>query len=782
MAADLAGAGYAPWWDQRHLDPYADFTAELETAIARAGLMVVCVTAGATRADSFVRREIAYAMAFGKPIIPAILDGSLPPIGIINLTRVEFQAREWEIAFADLLDRIRRPVAQIAARTDPFEPYLKAVYQGIVAFLAQAVRHYLHLHADSTPDAVPRPDGGRGKPDNMLRQLFIGHGFAVPDVPERFTGLAGAVQRFGGRVLLLGEPGSGKTIALIAHARDAVAERLHNRFAPLPLLGLLSTWAPSASISEWLASGYADLDANEVARVIESGEALLLLDGLDEVSAPSAEIRDRQAQILAALPANNSIVLTSRSREYRQIGTRAALAGAVTLQSVSDEQVNEFLADLPELRHALHDSPDLHAMVATPLLLNLIAETCRELSPTERAGLLHLTARPGDLRDFLVERYVVTRYRWEERRAVRQDTELPFSLANTLSYLGRLAMENAGTFRKRKSREGWHRGSHISANVLHAEDFRLAVAGDDSAPEAFVRFARQLDVILEQAEGSLSFRHLLVRDALAFPYSLRNLYDRHLYGTVVEVANPVEALARTGKSRAVDPLIELLRDERQPPTLRECASGALGFTADRRAVDALLDNLKRRQFLFRTGDALGRLRDPRAFDPLIGLLESAGKYGKRGAAHGLARLGDPRAIPFLRAALARLESEDDAFTIDAIVDSLCRLGDPGVEALLEEMRHALKSSDPFVASRGAFHLGVRGDRRALELLLQLASDADPVVRAGTAEALGWSGFPSEAEEALQPLLADSEEVILTGRPVSHSAAEALKQIAAAAQK
>ncbi len=624
MAADLAGAGYGVWWDQRDLDPYADFTGELETAINQAGLMVVCVTAGVTRADSYVRREVAWAMAIHKPIIPAMLDGSLPPIGIINLTRVEFHARKWDSALADLLERIRRPAAQIAARTDPFEPYLKAVYQGIVAFLDQAVRHYLHLDAGSTPDAVMRQDGRTGKTGNMLRQLFVGHGFTAPEAPERFTGLATAVERFGGRVLLLGEPGSGKTIALVAHARDALAERLHNPFAPLPLLGLLSTWAPSATISEWLASGYADLDANEVARAIESGQALLLLDGLDEVSAAGTSPRDRQAQILSGLPANNRIVLTSRSLEYRQIGIRADLAGAVTLQPVSDEQVNDFLGDLPELRQALSASPDLHAMVATPLLLNLIAETCRELTPAERAGLLHLTATPGELRDFLVERYVVTRYQWEERRAVRQSAQLPFSLADTLSYLGRLAMENAGTFRKRKGRDGWDRGSHISANILQLEDFLLAVPGDGAAAQAFVQFARQLDVILEQAEGSLSFRHLLVRDALAYPYALRNLYDAHLYGSVVEVANPAEALAKTGKSRSVDPLIKLLHDEDQPPILRECASGALGFTADPRAVDVLLENLKRRQFAFRTGDALGRLGDSRAFDPLVDSSNRAG--------------------------------------------------------------------------------------------------------------------------------------------------------------
>ncbi len=116
------------------------------------------------------------------------------------------------------------------------------------------------------------------------------------------------------------------------------------------------------------------------------------------------------------------------------------------------------------------------------------------------------------------------------------------------------------------------------------------------------------------------------------------------------------------------------------------------------------------------------------------------------------------------------------------MDSLCQLGEQGVAAVLEEMRHSLESSDPFVASRGALHLGVGSDRRGLELLVQSVSDANPVVRAGAAEALGWSGFPGEAEAALQPLLSDSEEVGYSSRRVCDSAAEALKRITEAAPK
>src|SRR5262245_36545325 len=59
----LQGQGFATWRDTRDLDPYSDFTGELEQAIRAAGHVVVCLTPDVRRADSFVRHEIAFALA-----------------------------------------------------------------------------------------------------------------------------------------------------------------------------------------------------------------------------------------------------------------------------------------------------------------------------------------------------------------------------------------------------------------------------------------------------------------------------------------------------------------------------------------------------------------------------------------------------------------------------------------------------------------------------------------------------------------------------------------------
>jgi hypothetical protein len=47
------------WRDKRNLDPFKDFTAEIERAIDACRQVVAVITPDTTREDSFVRRELA---------------------------------------------------------------------------------------------------------------------------------------------------------------------------------------------------------------------------------------------------------------------------------------------------------------------------------------------------------------------------------------------------------------------------------------------------------------------------------------------------------------------------------------------------------------------------------------------------------------------------------------------------------------------------------------------------------------------------------------------------
>ena len=72
---------------------------------------------------------------------------------------------------------------------------------------------------------------------------------------QLFPTLADAFKHFDGRTLLLGAPGSGKTTAAMAFARNAVARRLEDTGAPLPVVLPIVAWDPKTrpSMSAWIA-------------------------------------------------------------------------------------------------------------------------------------------------------------------------------------------------------------------------------------------------------------------------------------------------------------------------------------------------------------------------------------------------------------------------------------------------------------------------------------------------------------------------------------------------
>ncbi len=80
-------------------------------------------------------------------------------------------------------------------------------------------------------------------------------------------------------------------------------------------------------------------------------------------------------------------------------------------------------------------------------------------------------------------------------------------------------------------------------------------------------------------------------------------------------ATAAEELGRLRDPRALEPLIGALRGS--SPEVRKAAAGALGKLGDKRAVEPLLDILGYPSDETFAADALAKLRDPRAIGPLI---------------------------------------------------------------------------------------------------------------------------------------------------------------------
>jgi HEAT repeat protein len=116
------------------------------------------------------------------------------------------------------------------------------------------------------------------------------------------------------------------------------------------------------------------------------------------------------------------------------------------------------------------------------------------------------------------------------------------------------------------------------------------------------------------------------------------------------------ALGRIGDPKAIDTLTRTLENRTEYLGVRKFVADALGNFHDPRVTDALVKALSCDYYIARAAaESLKKLRDRRAVEPLIRILESdSGKYSNHPrelAADILGVLGDPRAVPALAKAL-----------------------------------------------------------------------------------------------------------------------------------
>jgi HEAT repeat protein len=218
-----------------------------------------------------------------------------------------------------------------------------------------------------------------------------------------------------------------------------------------------------------------------------------------------------------------------------------------------------------------------------------------------------------------------------------------------------------------------------------------------------------------------------------------------------------QALGRLGDARAVEPLIQALVDVDEK--VREAAAQALGRLGEislEPLIQALVDvDADVRRA---AAQALGQLGDARAVEPLIQALEDMDADVRRAAAQALGRLGDARAVEPLIQAL-----KDGTWRIRrAAAQALGRLGDArAVKPLIQ----ALEDED--VREAAAQALGQLGDARAVEPLIQALVDMHEDVRWAAAQALGRLGDARAVEPLIQALVDED---------VRWAAAQALGQL------
>lgn len=212
----------------------------------------------------------------------------------------------------------------------------------------------------------------------------------------------------GRSLLILGEPGAGKTTTLLTLARNLLDRADNNR---LPVIFNLSSWL-NESIQQWLVK-----ELNSKYQVpkgigqcwIDEQQLLLLLDGLDEVS------QERRGACVAALNQFHQdygpeMVVCSRIHDYEKLPQKLQFQAALYLRPLTDEQILSYLnrpdrgltglKSLLERDAAVQDANmSLIELARSPLILNIMVLTYQGVSPEEILpqgnGVNKLSGRPN---------------------------------------------------------------------------------------------------------------------------------------------------------------------------------------------------------------------------------------------------------------------------------------------------------------------------------------------------------------------------------------------------
>jgi eukaryotic-like serine/threonine-protein kinase len=268
----------------------------------------------------------------------------------------------------------------------------------------------------------------------------------------------------GRTLLILGEPGAGKTTTLLELTRDLVKRSEQGLDHRIPIVFNLSSWATKQSIAEWLVdelSSKYQVPKKIGREWVSNQELLLLLDGLDEVK---LERRNECVVALNHFHQNygSEMVVCSRIKDYEALKGRLNFQTALYLRSLTIEQIHDYLdsidADLSGLRSLLNADHVLQELAASPLMLNIMVLAYQDINVEELPRVEAIEERRKQLFDAYIEKMF-----HRPTRLKRKDKYSEAQIKQGLAWLAqRMVQESQTVFLIERLQPNWLQSNFLS--------------------------------------------------------------------------------------------------------------------------------------------------------------------------------------------------------------------------------------------------------------------------------------------------------------------------------
>jgi len=529
------------------------------------------------------------------------------------------------------------------------------------------------------------------------------------------------------KLVLLGEPGIGKTTALLHLAWEAARNQVSPRnlvSGEIPIYielkyyegGELETLL-ARRVNEMLrpANLMLDADAAQSTRILKQWLAqsdmhfLLLLDGLNEVR-PEFQTALRSA-LDALLRTPHHIVISCRERDYD-----ASLrddAAAFVLQGLQEDEIRDYLQRaLGDRGKALFDEQirwvgKMRTLAANPLMLWLISVVALQ-NPEAR-----LPSNRGKLFQTFVAQMPHLR-----RREV--SANVPLDIVTTaLAKLGFEMLERGRVAADLGEVRGWQiptASKELDAVLAQAKDWRFLKSDG--------RFGEPIEFLHQLFQEYFAALHLnlAIRNTQFATILGDRPFKDEWHETIVMLAGICNQPAELIKWLSAQ--VQTLEKQQGSAAFLvqrcwETSDAAANDEARAAVVDAFIAALHDSYAWLRGNAAriLGKIGDVRAVNSLIIMLNDPYEWVRYEAAEALEKIGDVRAVEPLTAALL----DSDAGMRKRAAYALGKIGN--VRAI-EPLIAALRDHAADVRCSAAVVLGKIKDARAVEPLIAALRDPD----------------------------------------------------------